>query len=48
MAKLLGLSSQRIIVTELAAGSVIVSFEIAKPNVASVDEFSATTAARDA
>ena len=32
MATLLGISSQRIIVIELAAGSVIVSFEITEPN----------------
>ena len=44
IATLLGISSERIIVTELVAGNVIVSFEIAEPNSASVDEFSATTA----
>ena len=44
IATLLGISSGRIIVTELVAGNVIVSFEIAELNSASVDEFSATTA----
>jgi hypothetical protein len=44
MAMLLGISPERIIVTELAVGNVIVSFEIAEPPNASVDEFSAKTA----
>ena len=44
IATLLGISSERIIVTDLVVGNVIVSFEIAEPNSASVDEFSATTA----
>ena len=44
MATLLGISPERIIVTELVAGSVIVSFEIVEPNSSNIDEFSATTA----
>ena len=44
MATLLGISPQRIIVTELVASSVIVSFEIAERDVASAGKSSATTA----
>ena len=43
MAALLSISPQRIIITGLAAGSVIVSFEIAEPDVTSADQLSATT-----